>query len=181
MKKNLFLSQKSTLTFKTLTTNNVCTETIIELNWCRKYIWENPALTHENSLYNLGINGNLIDREHLQKIQWYCNRQTSYSDRMNAFPKIISKARLSFSTLETVCVCMLSHLSCVQLFAPLWTVAHQAPLSMGFLQENTAVGCHALLQGIFPIQGSNPSLLRLLHCSQILYQWATREALIQEY
>ena len=31
-------------------------------------------------------------------------------------------------------------------------------------------------QGIFPTQGSNPSLLRLLHCRQILYHWAAREA-----
>ena len=27
--------------------------------------------------------------------------------------------------------------------------------------KNTAVGCHFLLQGIFPVQGSNPHLLRL--------------------
>ena len=31
-----------------------------------------------------------------------------------------------------VCVCVVSHFSCVQLFVTLWTVAHQAPLSMGF-------------------------------------------------
>ena len=30
--------------------------------------------------------------------------------------------------------------------------------------KNTGVGCHALLQGIFPIQGSNLCLLCLLHC-----------------
>ena len=30
--------------------------------------------------------------------------------------------------------------------------------------KNTGVGCHVLLQGIFPIQGSNPGLL---HCRQI--------------
>ena len=29
--------------------------------------------------------------------------------------------------------------------------------------KNTGVGCHALLQGIFSTQGSNPSLLCLLH------------------
>ena len=29
--------------------------------------------------------------------------------------------------------------------------------------KNTEVGCHSLLQGIFPTQGSNPSLLCLLH------------------
>ena len=34
----------------------------------------------------------------------------------------------------------------------------------GILQaKNTAVGCHALLQGIFLTQGSNPYLLPLLH------------------
>ena len=34
------------------------------------------------------------------------------------------------------------------------------------LRSNTGVGCHFLLQGIFPSQGSN---LGLLHCRQILY------------
>ena len=33
-----------------------------------------------------------------------------------------------------MCVCMLSSFSCVQLFATLWTVAHQASLAMGILQ-----------------------------------------------
>ena len=33
--------------------------------------------------------------------------------------------------------------------------------------KNTRVGCHALLQGIFPTQGWNPGLP---HCRQILYQ-----------
>ena len=32
--------------------------------------------------------------------------------------------------------------------------------------KNTGVGCHALLQGTFPTQGSNPGLP---HCRQILY------------
>ena len=32
--------------------------------------------------------------------------------------------------------------------------------------KNTGVSCHALLQGIFPTQGSNPGLL---HCRWILY------------
>ena len=35
------------------------------------------------------------------------------------------------------------------------------------LDKNTGVGCHSLLQGIFPTQGSNPGLL---HYRQILYQ-----------
>ena len=33
--------------------------------------------------------------------------------------------------------------------------------------KNTGVGCHTLLQGIFPTQRWNPGLLCLLHCRQI--------------
>ena len=38
------------------------------------------------------------------------------------------------------------------------------------------MGCHFLLQDIFPTQGSNPWLPWFLHCSQFLYCWATWEA-----
>ena len=55
--------------------------------------------------------------------------------------------------LSVVCACLLSRFSHVQLFATLWTMAHQAPLSMGFSSKNTGVGCYFLLQGIFPTQG----------------------------
>ena len=58
-------------------------------------------------------------------------------------------------------------LSPVWLFVTPWTVARQAPLSMGSLGKNTRVGSHSLLQGLFPTQGSNPDLL---HCRQVLYQ-----------
>ena len=69
-------------------------------------------------------------------------------------------------------------LSCVRLLATPWTAAYQAPPSMGFSRQeywsrvllpspkNTGVGCQFLLQGIFPLRGSNPGLL---HCRQILY------------
>ena len=43
--------------------------------------------------------------------------------------------------------------------------------------KNTGVGCHALLQGIFPTQGLNLRFLHLLLCRWVLYHWATREAL----
>ena len=51
---------------------------------------------------------------------------------------------------------MLHH---VRLFVTLWTVAHQALLSMGFSGRNTGLGCHFVLQGIFLTQGLNPHLL----------------------
>ena len=63
------------------------------------------------------------------------------------------------------CVCcVLNHFSqsCLTLRPYGLTVAGQFPLwdSPG---RNTRVGCHALLQGIFPTQGLNPCLLSLLH------------------
>ena len=59
-----------------------------------------------------------------------------------------------------LCACVLS---CFQLFVTLWmksTRLHCPWISLG---TNTGVGCHALLQGIFSTQGSNPHFLTLLH------------------
>ena len=47
--------------------------------------------------------------------------------------------------------------------------ARQAPLSMGFPSKNFEVGCHLLLQEIFPTPESSSCLLHLLHCMWILY------------
>ena len=44
---------------------------------------------------------------------------------------------------------------------------------MGFSGRNTRVGCHSLLQDIFPSQGSTP---RLLLGRRMLHRWASREA-----
>ena len=44
--------------------------------------------------------------------------------------------------------------------------------------KNTGVGCHALLQGIFPTQWSNWGLL---HCRQILYQLSHQRSPNQPY
>ena len=48
-----------------------------------------------------------------------------------------------------------------------WTLVCQAPLLVGFSSQESGVGCHFFLQGIFPTQESNPGLLP---CGQILYQ-----------
>ena len=39
-----------------------------------------------------------------------------------------------------VCMCMLSHFNCVQVFATPWTVVHEVPLSMGFSRQEYGVG-----------------------------------------
>ena len=60
-------------------------------------------------------------------------------------------------------VCLFSLLSCVQLLQPHGLYPTRLLCPWDFPGKNTGVGCHFLLQGIFPTQGSNPSLL---HCSE---------------
>ena len=57
-------------------------------------------------------------------------------------------------------------LSCVRVFVTPWTVAYQAPPSMGFSRQECWSGLPFLLQGIFPTQGSN---MGLPHCRRMLY------------
>ena len=56
-------------------------------------------------------------------------------------------------------------LSCVWLRPP-WTIANRLLRPWDFPGKSNGVGCHFLLQGIFPIQGSNQGLL---HCRQMLH------------
>ena len=44
-----------------------------------------------------------------------------------------------------------------------WTITHQTPFPWNFPGKNTGVGCHFLLQGILPTEGSNLHFLGLLH------------------
>ena len=55
-------------------------------------------------------------------------------------------------------VCVLRH---VRLFATTWTTRLLCPWNSS--GKNTGMGCHFLLQRIFPTQRSNPCLLCLLH------------------
>ena len=57
-------------------------------------------------------------------------------------------------------------LSCVRLFETLWTVARQAPLSMGFSRQEYWSGLPFPSPGDLPNPGSNPGLLL---CRQTLY------------
>ena len=59
--------------------------------------------------------------------------------------------------------CALSHFSHVWLFATLWTLAHQASLSVGFSRQEYWSGLPCPSPGIFPTQELNSHLLRLLH------------------
>ena len=66
-----------------------------------------------------------------------------------------------------VCVCLfLVTLSCSSLYDHMDCSQPGSSAHEDSPGKNTGVGCHALLQGIFPTQGSNPGLPQ---CRQILY------------
>ena len=54
---------------------------------------------------------------------------------------------------------MLSHFSWIQLFLTLWTVAHQAPLSMGFFRQEYWSGLPCPPPGDLPDPGIEPATL----------------------
>ena len=61
---------------------------------------------------------------------------------------------------------MWKSLSCVRIFVTPWTVPGRLLHPWNSPGQNTRVGSHSLLQGIFPTQGSNPGFP---HCRRILY------------
>ena len=68
--------------------------------------------------------------------------------------------------IELLCVCLVSQ-SCLSLCDPMNCSPPGSSVHGDSPGKNTGVGCHALLQGIFPTEGSN---LGLMHYRQILYK-----------
>ena len=86
----------------------------------------------------------------------------SPSHQLNHYLPSSSHHSLSLELLQQpLCCAVLCLLSHARLFATLCTVVCLCPWdSPG---KNNGVGCHTLLQGIFPIQGSNLPILSLLY------------------
>ena len=87
-----------------------------------------------------------MDMYTLLYLKWKTNKAQLHTTWKSSEVKLLSRARL-FVTPWTV--------ACTKLLHP-----------SDFLGKSTGVGCHFLLQGLFPTQGSNPGLL---HCRQTLY------------
>ena len=71
-----------------------------------------------------------------------------------------------------MCVCMLSHFSWVWLFATVWTLACQAPLSMGFFRQEYWSGLPGTLARDLPKQGFKLTFLTSTCIGRwVLYHW----------
>ena len=73
---------------------------------------------------------------------------------------------LKIVDLKSLSVLCLVAQSCLTLCGPMDSSPPGSSVHGDSPGKNPAVGCHALLQGIFPTQGQNPGLP---HCRQILY------------
>ena len=82
------------------------------------------------------------------------------------FPEMVHQVhfKLQAASVQQLCARTLCCFSCVQLFVTPWTIQPARLLCpWNFSGRNIEVGCYFLLQGIFPTQESNLSLLRLPH------------------
>ena len=100
--------------------------------------------------------------KYISNIEFYIH-PTENEDRDRV--KICSEIQ-DFKNTYVLFHCLVAQ-SCPTVCNP-WTVAHQAPLSVGFASKNAGVGCHFLLQGLFPTQGLNPCLLHWQEDSLLL-------------
>ena len=64
-----------------------------------------------------------------------------------------------FTLYNRLCAYMISHFSCVQLFATPWTIAWQAPLSMGFSRQEYWSRLPGPPPGDLPHPGMEPASL----------------------
>ena len=68
--------------------------------------------------------------------------------------------------------------SCLTLCCPMDCSQPGSSVHGDFPGKNTGMGCHALLQGIFPTQGSNPGLPQ---CRQILYSLSHLNSMVYKH
>ena len=85
--------------------------------------------------------------------------------KTSAETEILDKLLFSIKMFYTLHVCV--HVHALQLCPTFCDPVDYSPPGSSVHGDspgkNTGVGCHALLQGIFPIQGSNPRFLVYLH------------------
>ena len=107
--------------------------------------------------------------------EWLCHTFIFHVNHNHRFFGPSAKYKLS-DIFYIIIVCVV--LSCVWLFVTLWTIAHQAPLSMGFSRQEYWSGLPCLPPGDLPDPRINPaSLMSLALASGFFTTSTTWEAL----
>ena len=123
-------------------------------------MWTLPPGRRGIFLFSPGLSWNVIWSETLNLHTFYSI--ASFPPSPRSFPS----ASCAFSSQHLSPSCVLSRFSQVQLFVILWSIASQAPLSVGSPVLQAGILEWVVipsLQGIFPTQGQNTCLLHLLH------------------
>ena len=107
-----------------------------------------------------------VGHDWVPELSWYLSLYLS-STYLSIYPTFYQEWKKMIIRIFRTAVCWaggwcVQSLSCVQLFALLWTIARQAALSTGFSRQEHLC-CLVLVQGTFLTQGWNLHLLRLLH------------------
>ena len=93
----------------------------------------------------------------------------SFLPSLNSNQHAVSCTYLKYTVLIHVYTCNVCLLSCVRLFKTHGLQPTRLLCPWDSPGKNIRMGCHFLLQGISPTQGSNLHLLCLLHCRQIFF------------
>ena len=104
---------------------------------------------------------------------WFCSFTLAASAKMNQYLFLLEVLKkilydiMTFWIISWQCavLCLVTQ-SCLTLCDPMDCSPPGSSVHGDSPGKNTGVGCHALLQGIFPTQGSNPGLL---HCRWIFF------------
>ena len=88
---------------------------------------------------------------HSDAVAWFCYSSSEACESMHAF---YSGLQAPFAVKTSMCLYVLS---CVWLFVTPWTVAHQAPLSMGFSRQEYWNGLPFPTPGDLPDPGVKPT------------------------
>ena len=135
-----------------------------------------PKEPHSTELSSPLINNSSCWRQQkswVTDIKWISNKDVLYSIGMYIqYLKITYNEKESEEEYVCVCarvcvrtLCLVAHL-CLTLFYPMDCSPLGCSVHGDSPGKNTGVGSHALLQGIFPIQGLSPGLP---HCRWILH------------
>ena len=137
--------------------------------------------------------GYLLSLHSLSHLMWifFCfttkTWKQSFIGCCQSLPQVVSNKThplysISLCVCVCVCVCVCARaLSCSVVSKSLWPhglLSAWLLCSWDFPGKNAGVGCHLLLQGIFPTQGSNAWLLHLLHWQANFYHCISWEALL---